>query len=47
MRDHLQVKIDGKLVGQLWLDERKNFCLQYDTDWLQNSRLPLSLSLPL
>ena len=47
MRDYLQVKIDGRLVGQLWLDERKNFCFQYDTDWLQSSRLPLSLSLPL
>ena len=47
MRDHLQVKIDGKFVGQLWLDERKNFCFQYDTGWLQHSRLPLSLSLPL
>jgi serine/threonine-protein kinase HipA len=47
MRDHLQVKIDEKLVGQLWLDERKNFCFQYDTDWLQHSKLPLSLSLPL
>ena len=47
MKDHLQVKIDGRLVGQLWLDERKNFCFQYDTDWLQHSRRPLSLSLPL
>ena len=47
MRDHLRVKIEGRLVGQLWLDERKNFCFQYDTGWLQHSRLPLSLSLPL
>ena len=47
MSDHLWVKIDRNLVGQLWLDERKNFCFQYDTDWLQHSRLPLSLSLPL
>jgi len=47
MKDHLQVKIDGRLVGQLWLDERKNFCFQYDTGWLHHSRLPLSLSLPL
>ncbi|MDA3901842.1 MAG: type II toxin-antitoxin system HipA family toxin [Desulfuromusa sp.] len=47
MKDHLQVKIDGRLVGQLWLDERKNFCFQYDTGWLRHSRLPLSLSLPL
>lgn len=47
MKDHLQVKISEGLIGQLWLDERKNFCFQYDPDWLQHSRLPLSLSLPL
>lgn len=47
MKDHLQVKIDGRLVGLLWLDERKNFCFQYDTGWLHHSRLPISLSLPL
>ncbi|SEA55582.1 serine/threonine-protein kinase HipA [Desulfuromusa kysingii] len=47
MRDHLQVKIDGRLVGRLWLDKHKNFCFQYNTSWLQYFRLPLSLSLPL
>ncbi len=31
----------------MWLDERNNFCFQYNNDWLQHSRLPLSLSLPL
>ncbi|HPX60378.1 MAG TPA: type II toxin-antitoxin system HipA family toxin [Deltaproteobacteria bacterium] len=43
----LLVRIDETPVGRLWLDERKHFCFQYDSGWLQNSRIPLSLSLPL
>ncbi len=47
MSERLLVKIDGAVVGHLWLDERKHFCFLYDDLWLENSRIPLSLSLPL
>ncbi len=43
----LLVRIDEDVVGRLWLDEKKHFCFQYDKDWLEQSRIPLSLSLPL
>jgi serine/threonine-protein kinase HipA len=43
----LLVRIDENVVGRLWLDERKHFCFQYDQVWLERSRIPLSLSLPL
>ena len=43
----LLVRIDEDVVGRLWLDEKKRFCFQYDKDWLERSRVPLSLSLPL
>ncbi len=41
------VTIDAKVVGRLWLDDKKNFCFSYDSGWLEHSRIPLSLSLPL
>lgn len=47
MSDFLQARIDGATVGRLWLDEKKRFCFQYDDQWLAQSRIPLSLSLPL
>jgi serine/threonine-protein kinase HipA len=47
MNNDLQVRIDGAVIGRLWLDERKRFCFQYDEGWLAASRIPLSLSLPL
>lgn len=47
MTSGLRVMIDGQIVGQLWLDAKKYFCFQYDKGWLQHSRIPLSLSLPL
>lgn len=47
MNSGLQVRIDGVIVGSLWLDNRKRFCFQYDEGWLTTSRIPLSLSLPL
>ena len=47
MNNGLQVRIDGVIVGRLWLDDRKRFCFQYDEVWLTTSRIPLSLSLPL
>lgn len=47
MSDGLQVRIDEAIVGRLWLDEKKLFCFQYDETWLNTSRIPLSLSLPL
>lgn len=47
MNKALQVRIDGVVVGSLWLDDRKRFCFQYDEGWLTSSRIPLSLSLPL
>ena len=43
----LRVRIDNEVVGRLWLDDRKNFCFSYDSNWLERSRIPLSLSLPL
>jgi serine/threonine-protein kinase HipA len=47
MTPSLLVRIDDAIVGRLWLDQRKRFCFQYDTLWLEGSRIPLSLSLPL
>lgn len=47
MSDALLVRIDDALVGRLWLDGRKRFCFQYAREWLQSSRIPLSVSLPL
>jgi serine/threonine-protein kinase HipA len=43
----LLVRIDEDVVGRLWLDAKKRFCFQYDKEWLERSRIPLSLSLPL
>lgn len=43
----LLVRIDEDIVGRLWLDARKRFCFQYEKEWLESSRIPLSLSLPL
>lgn len=43
----LLVRIDDAVVGRLWLDDRKRFCFQYDSLWLERSKIPLSLSLPL
>jgi serine/threonine-protein kinase HipA len=43
----LVVRIADAAAGRLWLDERKQFCFQYDPLWLERSRIPLSLSLPL
>jgi len=43
----LLVRIDKEVVGRLWLDEKNNFCFSYDNNWLEQSRIPLSLSLPL
>jgi len=47
MNADLLVRIDEAVVGRLWLDEKKRFCFQYDAGWLEQSRIPLSLSLPL
>lgn len=47
MTGGLSVRIDGVLVGRLWIDADKRFCFQYATEWLANSRIPLSLALPL
>ena len=47
MSDALVVRIGAAVVGRLWLDDRKRFCFQYDPPWLERSRIPLSLSLPL
>ena len=47
MTTGLLVRIDEDVVGRLWLDERKRFCFQYAKEWLERSRIPLSLSLPL
>jgi serine/threonine-protein kinase HipA len=47
MTGALEVRIAEAAVGRLWLDDRKLFCFQYDPLWLERSRIPLSLSLPL
>jgi serine/threonine-protein kinase HipA len=43
----LIVRIDEDVVGRLWLDAKKRFCFLYDKEWLERSRIPISLSLPL
>lgn len=43
----LLVRMDGQIIGRLWLGAKKEFCFQYDTSWLEGSNIPLSLSLPL
>jgi serine/threonine-protein kinase HipA len=43
----LLVRIDDDVVGRLWLDAKKRFCFQYSNSWLEQSKIPLSLSLPL
>jgi serine/threonine-protein kinase HipA len=45
MTSVLLVRIGDDVVGRLWLDENKRFCFQYDPHWLEQSRIPLSLSL--
>lgn len=47
MTTALLVRIDEVVVGRLWLGERKRFCFQYDKEWLERSKIPLSLLLPL
>jgi len=47
MTSGLLVRIGVDIVGRLWLDEKKRFCFHYDKQWLERSRIPLSLSLPL
>jgi serine/threonine-protein kinase HipA len=47
MTQALLVSIAGEPVGRLWLDDKRQFCFCYDTVWLERSRMPLSLSLPL
>jgi serine/threonine-protein kinase HipA len=47
MSTGLLVRLDEADVGRLWLDEKKHFSFQYDAGWLERSRIPLSLSLPL
>ncbi len=43
----LLVRIDDVVVGRLWLDEKRRFSFQYEKEWLEGSKIPLSLSLPL
>jgi len=47
MTPALSVRIDDVVVGRLWLDAKKRFCFQYEKEWLECSKIPLSLSLPL
>lgn len=47
MTASLLVRVADATVGRLWLDDRYLFCFQYDPLWLEHSRIPLSLSLPL
>src|SRR6266702_7128510 len=43
----LLVRIDDAVVGRLWLDEKRRFSFQYEKEWLERSKIPLSLALPL
>lgn len=47
MSNKLLVKLDGKTVGHLWLDEQHIFVFQYEPSWIETSQIPLSLSLAL
>lgn len=44
----LDVYLRNRLVGRLWLDERRRFVFQYEGEWFRDPYAnPLSLSLPL
>ena len=44
----LDVYLRNRLVGRLWLDERRRFVFQYEGEWVRDPHAtPLSLSLPL
>jgi len=46
--DKLVVYLNDAMVGHLWLDERRRFVFQYDSEWLRHpGRIALSLNLPL
>jgi len=50
MRDRkgLDVFLERKLAGHLYLDEKRRFVFQYDPEWLSDpGAVPLSISLPL
>ncbi len=44
----LDVYLRNRLAGRLWLDERRRFVFQYESEWVRDPHAnPLSLSLPL
>jgi len=44
----LDVYLQERKIGRLWLDEKRRFVFQYDTEWIgQQGAVPLSLRLPL
>jgi serine/threonine-protein kinase HipA len=44
----LDVYLWDQKVGRLWLDDKRRFVFQYDTEWIhQKGSIPLSLHLPL
>ncbi|MDT8318556.1 MAG: type II toxin-antitoxin system HipA family toxin [bacterium] len=48
MTSELRVYYRDKLLGRLWLDEKRRFTFQYKQEWLdREDAIPLSLSLPL
>ena len=48
MNEIMNVYWGVKLVGRLWLDEKRNFIFQYDKGWLsQEIPIPISVQLPL
>lgn len=47
MISKLVVVIGNETVGNLWLDDKKRFCFQYESKWTKTSQIPLSLSLPI
>lgn len=44
----LDVYLQEQKIGRLWLNEKRRFVFQYNTEWIgQQDAVPLSLSLPL
>lgn len=47
MESALDVFLGSKLIGSLWLDQKRKFTFQYSLDWINDQiSIPISLSLP-
>ena len=48
MKNKLNIFVNQLKAGELWLDQQRRFCFQYDRDWINsNDSYRLSVSLPL